>query len=176
MASLNMMLWIADQNAAEVKYRDKTRGPLRGNIVTTAMIEKQEWDAFRAKLAQRKKFLVAKSGGVGGSMIGGRPGPVDVDILLEEGAALDVDEDDIDQLMALVNIFDEHYETQRERAGRGGTGLGLTLAEVVKALQRAGVVSLEFTASAREQTKRLLRKLREMNRVWQDDSGRWSLL
>lgn len=165
MGILDMTLWIADQNAADVKYRDKVRGPLRGSVVTEAMIEKQEWNAFRAKLAQRKKFLVSKAKNV-----------LNVDDVLAEGAALDVDEDDIDQLIQLANVFNEHYESQKARGVVNGTNVGLTLAEIVRALQQANVLSVEFTAPAREQTKRLLQKLREMKRVWQDEQGRWALL
>lgn len=55
-------------------------------------------------------------------------------------------------------------------------GKPLTTHEVMRHLQRAKLLSVEFPAAARQQTITLLQRLRVANRVWQDPHGRWSLL
>jgi hypothetical protein len=73
------------------------------------------------------------------------------------------DEDDIDMLLSLAAVL-EAAKTP------------LTISEIVRALQHNRVLALEFPATARAQTKRLLMKMRELNRAWQDTQGRWSKL
>lgn len=72
-----------------------------------------------------------------------------------------IEEDDIDILLVLVEVL--------ERATAP-----LTVAEIVRLLQHRKVLSLEFTATAREQTKRLLTTMQELNRVVRDQRGCWS--
>ncbi len=78
----------------------------------------------------------------------------------------DMDEDDVDGLLALIGALEEAREARR----------ALTMSEIVKALQRDKVLSLEFPAAARQQASAMLSRLRGLNRVWSDAQGRWSLL
>ena len=146
---LDTMLMLADQNAQEIRERRWShRAPAAD--MTAALIEKQEWDAFRAKL-QRRKALLLKS----------------QNDEADDALDVDVDEDDLDMLLTVVDVLDAAWHSKSS---------GLTVSDVVRALQRNKVLSVEFTASARAQTKRLLTKLRQMNRAWQDAQGRWALL
>lgn len=156
--TLSMMLHIADENAAEYRYRSKRRSGTSA-AVTPAVIEKQEWEAFKAKLAKRSCLLErapAKTGGISGK---GEDGEFVRDV--------DVDEDDVDMLLSMIDTL------ERAKASRT---VARTISEISRALQADGVLAVEFTAAARAQTLRLLNKLREMNRVYQDPHGRWALL
>jgi len=79
------------------------------------------------------------------------------------GDVLDGEEDDGEALELVVAAL---------AAGKGP----LTVFEVMRQLQRFGLLSLEFPAAARQQTLAMLSRLRVANRVWQDPHGRWSLL
>lgn len=136
MGLLDMMLYIADENAKEFKQRDAAQT----RIVTASMMEDLEWDAFKTRLNHQKELL--------------RVGENFDDV---------AEEDDIDMLLALAEVL----ETAK---------VPLTISEIVRVLQHNRVLSLEFTSTARAQTKRLLLKMRELNRAWQDTQGRWSKL
>jgi len=141
---LDMMLHIADVNAQEVKERERTRPPERLAIVTAALLEKQEWAAFKAQIERRDKLL-----GVG-----------------------DIDEDDADLLLSLIGVL----ERARDRDdGSKRVAVGLTISEIVREMQNDKVLAREFPAAARTQAQRLLGMLREMNRVWVDQHGRFVL-
>lgn len=146
---LDMMLHIADENAREVKEQERARPRSReGGIVTAATLEKQEWEAFKARLVQRDKYL---------------------------GAGFDeavVDEDDFDMLLALIGVLERVSEGPDGDRRRGG----LTLSEIVRELQNDKVLSREFPAAARTQAQRLLGMLRTLNRVWVDQQGRVMLV
>jgi hypothetical protein len=144
MRELEILIHIADLNAAEIKYKRQQRS----SMVTAATIEQVEWEAFKAKVKQRARLLRAK-----------QPTAKEDDVTF--GA--DVDEDDLDSILAIIGIL--------ERAKRP-----FTLTEVVSALQKQKVLSREFVAAARDQARRLLKKLRAMNKAYQDTQGRWSLL
>jgi len=139
---IDTILHIADLNAKDVKV-PYTRGR-RERLTTAATLEDQEWDAFKARLERRKSLLLRGSADA------------------ERDDTTDLDEDDIDLLLAIVGILEKSS--------------GFTSAEVVRELQRAKVLSLEFTAAARAQAQRMLNKLRELNRVLMDANGRWYLV
>lgn len=132
-------------------------------LITQADIEDQEWQAFKAKLNQRKRLfgameledeeMVSLASGTGSSQEDG----VDVETM---------DEDDVDTLLSLIGVMEDAKETKKS----------LTIAEIVRELQRSKVLSLEFPASARMQAQRMLGRLRKLNRVWVDPRGRWALL
>lgn len=151
MGVLDMLLHLADENAREFKERDRSR--THAPKVTLALLERQEWAAFVARLKRRRTLLHLDDAE---AQLGPQPGD-------DEAIALDVDEDDIDMLLSVVVVLDRATAP-------------MTLSEIVREMQQAKVLSLEFIASAREQTKRLLTKLRELHRAWSDDQGRWSLL
>lgn len=138
MGLMDMMLYIADENARDARGREQARP----RLVTAAMLENIEWQAFLAKIKNKHAYL--------------RTGSSAVD-------ELDVDEDDVEFLWALASVLD-------------AAKTPMTLSEIVRALQHQRVLSLEFVAAARAQTKRLLAKMRALNRVWQDDQGRWAKL
>lgn len=140
---LDMLMHIADENSKTYK-----RPVQRASVVTAAMLEQRDWDAFKARIERRKKLL----------MPGARKDSDD--------EFVDMDEDDIDLLLAVVSVLERAKETR----------VMLTLSETMRELQRAKVVSLEFPASARAQTQRMLTRLRELNRAWSDSKGRWGLL
>ena len=127
------------------------RGARSENLVTSATIETQEWDAFKAKLAARSRLL--KAG---------------VRLRALKTEDVDVDEDDVDMLLSMIDAL--------ERAQAAPTASPRTIHEIVRAMQRDKVLSLEFASAARAQARRLLVLLREMNRVYQDSQGRWALL
>ena len=133
---LRTLVWIADENAREVRERRWSRG-----APNTEPEVDREWDAFVNRLEKRRSAL----------RLAGDPNADD----------LDLDEDDLDNLATLVRVLGNRT---------------LTVSEVVLALQRERVLSIEFQASARAQAKRMLAVLRQVNRVWCDDYGRWSLL
>lgn len=135
---------------ANQNAREAREAEQRAGIVTAADLEAQEWEAFKAKIQQQRRLL-GLSGVRGAS---------------EDG--IDVDEDDVDMLLSLIGGL--------ERGAPGHPTTGLTVTEIVRVLQNDGVLSVEFPAAARSQAKRLLGKLREVNRVWQDAHGRWALL
>ncbi len=157
-----MMLHLADLNAAEAKL-SKIRG--KQGVVTTAMLEEQEWDAFKAKLRKRSKLLAAKTSTNTEARTDSH-----VQLVPPEPVVEDIDEDDVDMLLSLIDTLERAAQSSTSREQT------MTLSEITRALQNNKVLSTEFTATAREQTKRLLRKLREMNRIWQDTHGRWALL
>lgn len=148
---LDMMMHIADENAAEVRQKERSRSMNGTQVVTAADLEQQEWEAFKAKLSRRARLL--KDGQV-----------VDT---IANGSEIDVEEDDIDMLIALIAVLERARESRVKM---------LTVSEAVRGLQQAKVLSMEFAAPARAQTQRLLKKLREMNRVFEDQHGRWALL
>ena len=139
---LDMMLHIADTNAAEVRNKRRQTG----NLVTSAFLEKLEWNAFKARLTRRSKLL--RSGKVA----------------TLDGDSADCEEDDVDLLLGVVAVLERTKGESR------------TLSEIARALQTDRVLSIEFPAGARAQTQRLLTKLRDMSRVYQDEYGRWALL
>lgn len=159
---MDMMLHLADLNAAEAKL-SKIRG--KQGVVTTAMLEEQEWDAFKAKLRKRSKLLAAKTSTNTEARTDSH-----VQLVPPEPVVEDIDEDDVDMLLSLIDTLERAAQSSTSREQT------MTLSEITRALQNNKVLSTEFTATAREQTKRLLRKLREMNRIWQDTHGRWALL
>jgi hypothetical protein len=132
---LKTLLWVADENAAEVRERERSR--VGSAIVTAKEIEESEWQAMTAKLRRRQQLL---------------------------GEALESEDEDDGEALVLVM----HVLTQSKHP--------LTAFEVMRHLQRARLLSLEFPAAARAQTTALLNRLRVANRVWQDTHGRWSLL
>ena len=140
-----MLLHIADENANAVREQERSRPRVHeGSIVTVATLEKQEWEAFKARLVQRDKYL---------------------------GAGFDdtvVDEDDFDMLLALIGVLERVAEGPDGERRR----VGLTLSEIVRELQNDRVLSREFPAAARTQAQRLLGMLRTLNRVWVDPQGR----
>ncbi len=140
---LKMMLHLADLNAREVK------APYRRGRVTAAMLEEQEWDAFKAKL-HRRKLLLSSNGGLFS------------DDEVEDLETSDLNEDDVDNLLALIVALEAKPSS--------------TMTEIVRVLQRDKVLTLEFPASARMQAQRMLGRLRELNRAWCDERGRWSLI
>jgi hypothetical protein len=131
---LKTLLWVADENAAEVRERERSR--VGSAIVTAKEIEESEWQAMTAKLRRRQQLL---------------------------GEALE-SEDDEGEALELVM----HALTQTKHP--------LTTHEVMRRLQHARLLSVEFPAAAKAQTTALLTRLRVANRVWQDRSGRWALL
>lgn len=160
---LEMMCFLADENAREVKVpyrRGRRRGrrgtdeaPSSSNLVTAAMLEDQEWNAFKASLDRRRRLL---SGG----------SHVDLDSDIADSDIADMDEDDGGALLSLIAALEDARERRR----------ALTMAEIVRVLQRERVLTLEFPAAARQQAQNMLGKLRGLNRVWCDPQGRWSLL
>lgn len=148
---MSMMLYLADESAKSAKETARSRS----HLVTTATIEKLEWDAFKAKLRRRAALLKVPKIVVEGSDMA--PSALAVPVM-------DVtEEDDSGELLGLIGVLEAEPQ-------------GVTLSDIVRQLQRDGVLSREFTAAAREQTKRLLKTLRGMNRIWQDHHGRWALL
>ena len=145
---MDMMLHLADENAAEFKRR---RWGLREcrRVMTLADVELQEWAAFKARLASRSRLL--EKGTTAATF-----------------ANVDIDEDDSDMLLSMLGAL----ERAKDSAGLSA----LTVSEIVRQMQQDRVLSMEFIAAARAQTVRLLSKLREMNRVYQDQHGRWALL
>lgn len=131
---LKTLLWVADENAAEVRERERSRAGAA--IVTAKEIEESEWQAMTAKLRRRQQLL---------------------------GDALE-SEDDEGEALELVM----HTLTQSKQP--------LTTHEVMRHLQHARLLSVEFPAAAKAQTTTLLNRLRVANRVWQDQHGRWALL
>lgn len=142
---LEMMVHLADLNSAEVKLVEQSRGRAKA-AVTAADIEARDWNAFVARLEWRQRV-------VAGNPTGETRTNTDAD---------SVNEDDLDMLVAMVDLLD-HAEQP------------LALADVVRGLQAKRVLSLEFAAAARAQTVRLLEQLRTMGRVRQDSAWRWVL-
>jgi predicted DNA-binding ribbon-helix-helix protein len=132
MGVLDTLLWMADENANEVREKERSRR----QHVTAGQLEEQEWAALTAKVQRRQRLL---------------------------GDMVEDEEDEGEALELLVSVLAE---------SKGP----LTLFEVMRQLQRLGLLSLEFPAAARKQTSALLYRLRVANRVWQDPHGRWSLL
>lgn len=133
MGVLETLLWMADENAAALREKERSRA---GNL-TAKQIEEREWHAMVAKLQRRRTLL-------GDELLEGEE---------DEGEALEL----------VVSIL-------------AGAKQPLTVFELMRQLQRAKLLSLEFPAAARQQTAALLTRLRVANRVWQDSHGRWSLL
>ena len=129
---LKMLLWVADENAAERREQERSRATRQ---IMPLQLEEQEWRATQAR-AQRRQTLL--------------------------GDALDGADDEGDALELVVLALSK--------------GKPLTTHEVMRHLQRAKLLSVEFPAAARQQTTTLLQRLRVANRVWQDPHGRWSLL
>lgn len=159
---LDMTVHIADENAREVRLarlvRFHGRGLSETSVVSQALLEHQEWEAFKAKLERRSRLISGKvpvgvfvSGAAG---LDGEPADFGTE---------DVDEDDVDMLLVVVDALERSHPHP------------LTLTEVTRALQSNKVLSREFIAQARQQTQRLLDKLRALNRAWQDPQGRWGL-
>ena len=71
------------------------------------------------------------------------------------------DEDDADVLIVLLHILDESKTP-------------LTIFELMRALQKAKVLSLEFPSTARAQTISMLVKLQNANRARLSTHGLWS--
>jgi hypothetical protein len=133
---LKTLLWVADQNAAEVRERERSRS--RSGILTAQQIEEHEWRGMLHKLHRRQQLL-------------------GVDTLENE-------DDDGVALETVIVVLAK-------------SGKPLTAHEVMRHLQRAhGLLSVQFPAAAKAQTRALLERLRVANRVWQDSYGRWSLL
>ncbi len=152
---MDMMLHLAAESSAAAKEAQR-KTPLRAK--TEATIENAEWTAFKARLQEQRRFFRAP--GVGQDGEGG-----DADEAVDA-----VDEDDMDTMLALIDVLD----AARQRGGAAGQTL--TLSEIVRALQRDRVLSLEFTAAARTQAQRLLTQLRALNKVYQSPLGGWALL
>jgi len=131
---LKTLLWVADENAAEVREREKSRAQ-RSVVLTAQQIEEHEWRGMQQKLLRRQQLL---------------------------GDALESDDDDGEALTLVVTVLAQ---------SKGP----LTTFEVMRHLQRARLLSVEFPAAAKAQTTTLLGRLRVANRVWQDQNGRWSL-
>lgn len=148
MGLLDMMLWIADDNSRAVKEREAAHAVQRRSTVTAALLEDIEWEGFKHRLHKQKQFLTSR-----------KHGEVDEYSNDED----EVEEDDLDILISLSAVLDE-------------AKIPLTLSEIVRQLQHNGVLSSEFTATARAQTRRLLDKMRALNKIWQDTQGRWSRL
>lgn len=142
---LEMLCHLADQNSAEVKLAEQSRGRAKA-AVTQADLEDRDWNAFVARLEWRQRV-------VQGNPTGEAASNLDAD---------SVNEDDLDMLVVMVELLD-HAEQP------------LALADVVRGLQAKRVLSLEFAASARAQTVRLLEQLTTMGRVRKDGAGRWVL-
>ena len=136
MGLMEMLLWVADDNAATLREKERSRATTT-RAVTPAQLEAAEWKSLTAKLQRRQQLL---------------------------GAEIVEDEDDEGEALELV-------VTVLSQAKHP-----LTAFEVMRQLQRARLLSLEFPAAARQQTQALLSRLRVANRVWQDPHGRWSLL
>jgi hypothetical protein len=134
MELLKTLLWVADQNAAEVRENERSRGN-RVGCLTARQIEEHEWRGMQQKLSRRQRLL---------------------------GDALESEDDDGEALTQVVTALAQ---------GKGP----LTTFEVMRHLQRARLLSVEFPAAAKAQTTTLLGRLRVANRVWQDQNGRWSL-
>lgn len=132
---LKTLLWVADENAAEVRERERSRTGTA--IVTAREIEENEWQAMTAKLRRRQQLL--------------------------GDAALENEDDDGEALELVVHALAQSKHP-------------LTTHEVMRHLQRARLLSVEFPAAAKAQTTALLVRLRVANRVWQDPHGRWALL
>lgn len=134
MELLKTLLWVADQNAAEVRENERSRGN-RVGCLTAQQIEEHEWRGMQQKLLRRQRLL---------------------------GDALESEDDDGEALTQVVTVLAQ---------GKGP----LTTFEIMRHLQRARLLSVEFPAAAKAQTTTLLGRLRVANRVWQDQNGRWSL-
>lgn len=149
--TFDMLLYIADENAREVKvpYQRRREQPrsMEGSVLTEAFKEEQEWAAFKATVDRRKRLFGELSNDAHDSL-------------------MDMDEDDIDALIMLIGILD------RARL----SGKALTLAEVVRGLQRNKILTVEFTAAARARTQWMLEKLRVLKRVQVNTNGLWSLV
>lgn len=133
MGVLETLLWVADENAADLREKERSRA----GSLTAKQLEDREWQAMTAKLQRRRTLL-------GDELLEGEE---------DEGEAL--------ELVMSVLAHAKHP---------------LTVFELMRQLQRAKLLSLEFPAAARQQTAALLSRLRVANRVWQDSHGRWSLL
>lgn len=141
---LETLVFLADLNSAEVRLAEQSRGRAKA-AVTNADIEARDWNAFVARLEWRQRV-------VAGNPTGETSRNADAD---------SVNEDDLDMLVAMVDLF--------EHAGP------LVITDIVKGLQAKRVLSMEFPAAARAQTVRLLEQLRSMGRVRQDSASRWVL-
>ena len=132
---LKTLLWVADQNASEVREKERSRSV--SVVVTARQIEENEWAGMTAKMRRRQQLLGED--------------------------ALEVEDDEGEALELVVDALTK-------------TRQPLTTHEVMRHLQRARLLSVEFPAAAKAQTAALLARLRVANRVWQDQNGRWSLL
>lgn len=132
---LRTLLWVADQNATEV--REKERSRTVSVVVTARQIEEKEWAGMTAKLRRRQQLLGEE--------------------------ALESEDDDGEALELVMEALTKSRHP-------------LTAHEVMRHLQRARLLSVEFPAAAKAQTTALLARLRVANLVWQDPHGRWSLL
>ena len=131
---LRTLLYVADQNEAEVKEKERSRAT--SFVVTVRQLEEREWQAMAAKLRRRQQLLGAE--------------------------AIESEDDDGDALEMVVTALAKSKQP-------------LTTHEIMRHLQRARLLSVEFPAAAKAQTASLLARLRVANRVWQDPHGRWSL-
>ncbi len=155
---LDMMCHIADVNARERRNEERRRGALAVRLVTEAVLENQEWDAFAAKVEKRNRLFIESNESDGTLPAAEHASALD---------ATDTDEDDADMLLCLIDVL----ERARDRGFPPRT-----VSELARTMQSDRVLAVEFSGAARAQCQRLLDKLRDLNKVYQDQHGRWSLL